>query len=94
MRGGGCCFHLNHSNQVQNTEYMSTKLSYFCHIQKTQMLPEVSKEYLPCTFASVGSENDEETEKKKYFVLWDHIFLFENKSCSEHNFHFKSTGRI
>lgn len=66
---------------------MSTKLSYFYHIQKTPMLPEVSKEYLICTFTSVESENSGET-KKKYFVFNDDIFFHhtivsKNKSCSE-----------
>lgn len=39
------------------------------------MLPEVSKSHMYIYL--IGSENDGEIEKKKYFVLCDHIFFHD-----------------
>lgn len=53
----------------QQNYHISTTYRKLKCFQKSQSLI--------CTFTSVGSENDGEIEKKKYFVLCDHIFFHD-----------------
>lgn len=95
-----CCFHLNHSNQVQNTGYMSTKLSYFCHIQKLKCFQRsqrnTSHEHFYLAWVWKWQRDG---EKNTLFCTTTNSSVYlkvsKDKSLSEHNFHFKkNTVRI